>query len=119
MGTPVLKMGPFLIASIQDALSDADWRQLRESLLKRVGTDRSSGVLVDVSAMDVLDSYATRTLDGMAQALRLRGARTVVVGVRPAVAFAMSQLGLRLGAADCALDLDEGLAILKENGSRG
>ncbi len=112
MRVPVLKQGPHLIACLQDALTDSGWQHLRDDLLAAVGRHRSRGVVIDVGAMDVMDSYATRSLDGMARMLSLRGAETVVVGLQPGVAFAMAQLGLALGSAGTALDLDDGLELL-------
>jgi rsbT antagonist protein RsbS len=113
MQVPVLKQGAYLIASLQDALPDKGWQKLRDDLLSGVGKNRSRGVVIDVSAMDVMDSFATRSLDGIARMLSLRGAETVVVGVQPGVAFAMAQLGLGLASAGTALDLDEGLELLR------
>ena len=113
MHVPVLKQGRFLIASLQDALPDKGWKQLRDDLLSDVGRHRSKGVVIDVGGMDVMDSFATRSLDGIARMLSLRGAETVVVGVQPEVAFAMAQLGLKLATAGTALDLDDGLALLR------
>ncbi|HEY6005398.1 MAG TPA: STAS domain-containing protein, partial [Anaeromyxobacter sp.] len=72
----------------------------------------------DVTALDVVDSFATRTLRGIAYAARLRGARTVVVGIQPEVAFAMVQLGLTLDGVETALDLEEGLALVKGSAGR-
>jgi rsbT antagonist protein RsbS len=120
MSVPVLKQGDCLIASVQSVLTDADLLQFREDLTQRVGRFRSRGVVIDVSALDVLDSFASRTLRGIAHAVRLRGAETVVVGIQPEVAFAMVQLGLRLDGVDTAIDLEEGLALLNRrlNGSR-
>lgn len=106
---PILKLGHHLIAALEDELSDTGWQKFQEDLLARAGIHRSKGVVIDVSAMDVMDSYATRVLDGIARMLRLRGAETVIVGVQPGVAFSMAQLGLRLSSAGTALDLDEGL----------
>jgi len=114
MPVPILKHGEFLIASIQAALTDADLRQLRDDIGAGVGRWRSRGVVVDVTALDVMDSYATRTLGNIAETARLRGAETVIVGIQPDVAFAMVQLGLTLGGIATALDLDEGLLALKE-----
>ncbi|MFO0647240.1 MAG: STAS domain-containing protein [Polyangiales bacterium] len=108
MPVPVLKRGHVLIAAVQDALTDTDWQELRTNVVRRAGEVRAKGVIIDVSAMDVMDSYATRVLDGIARMLRYRGADTVVVGVQPGVALAMAQLGLRLSSAGTALDLDEG-----------
>jgi len=78
----------------------------------RVGTFRSRGVIVDVTALDVMDSFAVRTLGDLAHMIRLRGAETVIVGIQPEVAFAMVQLGLTLTGVSTALDLEEGLAFL-------
>src|SRR6266403_5468121 len=113
MRVPILKQGPFVIASIQSALTDGDLVQLREDLAKHVGRYRSKGVIVDVTVLDVMDSFATRTVRDLAQIVRLRGARTVIVGIQPEVAFAMVQLGLELGDVTTALDLEEALELLR------
>jgi len=110
MRVPILKLHDNLIVSITAALADADWLQLRADLAERVG--QAHGVIVDVSALDVMDSFATRTLRTMVQAARLRGAEVVVVGIQPDVAFAMVQLGLKLEDVITALDLEEGLDAL-------
>ena len=86
--------------------------QLEDDVARKVGHFRSHGVLIDVSALDVMDSFATRTLSGIAYTARLRGAETVVVGIQPAVAFAMIQLGLSLRNVTTALDREEGMEIL-------
>lgn len=112
MQVPVLKQGDYLIASVQSVLSDADLLQLRDDLAERVGQFRSRGVIVDVTVLDVIDSFATRTLSAVAHMLKLRGAETVIVGIQPDVAFAMVQLGLTLEGVGTALDLEEGLAYL-------
>src|SRR6188508_1814830 len=112
MQVPILKQGDYLIASIQSVLSDSDLVQLRDNLGERVGTYRSRGVIIDVTVLDVIDSFATRTLRAIALMLKLRGADTVIVGIQPDVAFAMVQLGLTLEGVGTALDLEEGLAYL-------
>lgn len=112
MQVPILKQGDTLIASIQSALTDADLRTLQDDLVKRVSSSRSRGVIVDVTVLDVLDSFACRTLSGIAHMTRLRGAQTVIVGIQPDVAFAMVQMGLRLEGVATTLDLEEGLAWL-------
>jgi rsbT antagonist protein RsbS len=114
MEVPVLKQGDFLIAMIQAALSDADLENLRKGLLQQVVRFRSRGVIVDVTAMDVMDSFASRTLREIAHMIRLRGAETVIVGIQPEVAFAMVQLGLTLEGVATALDLEEGLEYLNQ-----
>jgi rsbT antagonist protein RsbS len=112
MLVPILKQGDYLIASIQSELSDADLLKLREDLVRRVSEARSRGVIVDVTVLDVMDSFATRTLRSMAHMIMLRGAETVIVGIQPEVAFSMVQLGLKLEGVETALDLEEGLALL-------
>ena len=112
MAVPILKQGAYLIASVQSALSDADLLELRNELVEKVGRFRSRGVIVDVTAMDVMDSFASRTLRDIAHMIRLRGADTVIVGIQPEVAFTMVQLGLTLEGVATALDLEEGLAFL-------
>lgn len=112
MQVPILKQGGYLIASIQSVLSDSDLVQLRDNLGERVGTYRSRGVIIDVTVLDLIDSFATRTLRAIAHMLKLRGAETVIVGIQPDVAFAMVQLGLTLEGVGTALDLEEGLLYL-------
>ena len=115
MSVPIMKQGAYLIASIQSAATDTDLLQLRDDLPRMVKELRSRGVIVDVTALDVMDSFSSRTLRGLAHMLRLCGAETVVVGIQPDVAFAMVQLGMRLDGTATALDLDEGLAFLDEH----
>jgi len=112
MLVPILKQGDYLIASVQSELSDADLLKLRDDLVSRVGEFRSRGVIVDVTILDVMDSFATRTLRSMAHMITLRGAKTVIVGIQPEVAFSMVQLGLKLENVATALDLEEGMALL-------
>ena len=118
MQVPILKQGPYLIASVQAALRDADLVVLRDALTKQVGTYRSRGVIVDVTAMDVLDSFACRTLSEIASMIRLRGAQTVIVGIQPEVAFSMVQLGLKLEGVATVLDLEEGLKYMERRTKR-
>ena len=119
MPVPILRQGDILIAAIQIAPSDRDLKQLRDELSDRVGRFRSRGVVIDVTALDVLDSFASRTLRGIAHTTRLRGAETVIVGIQPDVAFSMVQLGLTLDGVATALDLEEGISLLKAAGGRG
>jgi rsbT antagonist protein RsbS len=114
MQVPILKQGDYLIASIQAALTDADLVHLRDDLTTRVGRFRSRGVIVDVTVLDVMDSFAVRTLRHVGQMLKMRGAETVIVGIQPEVAFAMVQLGLTLEGVATALDLEEGLSFLDQ-----
>lgn len=119
MHVPILKQRDYLIATIQSALSDADLVQLRDDLADRVGQFRSRGVIIDVTALDVIDSFATRTLRGIALMLKLRGAETVIAGIQPEIAFAMVQLGLTLMGVGTVLDLEEGLAYLDQQIKHG
>ena len=112
MAVPILKQGDVLIASVQDALADADLIALRDDLLQSVGRFRSRGVIVDVTVLDVLDSFSCLTLRELVEMVRLKGAVTVVAGIQPEVAFAMVQLGLTLKGVSTALDLEEGLLFL-------
>lgn len=112
MPVPILKQGDTLIASVVAALTDEDLLQLRDDLAQKIGKVRARNVVIDVTALDVLDSFATRTLRGIAYTAKLRGAETVIVGIQPDVAFAMVQLGLTMDGVATALDLEEGLALL-------
>src|SRR5215212_2716678 len=111
MPVPILKQGAILIASVQAALTDSDADRLRHDLMERVSRYRAHGI-VDVTAIDVMDSFAARSLRTIAHMTRLRGADTVIVGLQPEVAFAMVQLGLAFDGMHTALDLEEGLALL-------
>jgi rsbT antagonist protein RsbS len=108
----ILKQGPTLIASIHTALDDSQLERFREDLVDRIGRDRARGVIIDLAALDVLDSFATRMLRDIAEMARLRGARTVVVGIQPDVAYVIVRLGMDTGTLETALDLEEGLERL-------
>jgi rsbT antagonist protein RsbS len=108
----ILRQGPYLIASIHTALDDSQLLRFQQDLVERIGSDRARGVVIDVAALDVVDSFASRTLRGIGEMARLRGAATVIVGIQPEVAFAMVQLGMDTGPVSTALDLEEGLAFL-------
>ena len=116
MQVPILKQGAYLIATVQSALTDEDLKQLRDTLVLQVSKVRARGVIVDVTALDVIDSFATRTLRDVAYMIRLRGAETVIVGIQPEVVFAMVKLGLTLEGIATSLDLEEGLAYLDRKG---
>jgi rsbT antagonist protein RsbS len=118
MPVPILKQGDVLIASIQSDLSDRDLVQLRDDVAEKVGRFKSLGVIIDVSVLDVMDSFATRTLRVIGDTTKLRGAETVIVGIQPEVAIAMVQLGLTLDGVPTALDLEEGLELLKASINR-
>jgi rsbT antagonist protein RsbS len=110
----ILRQGDVLIASIQSDLTDREVVALRDELVERVGTERARGIIVDVAAMDVIDSFVARSLRAIALTARLRGARTVVVGIQPEVAIAMVHFRLNLDPLHAALDLDEALLLLAQ-----
>jgi len=113
MDVPVLKQGDYLIASIQGALTDTDLTQLQEKLVRSVCRHRSTGVVIDVTVLDVMDSFAVRILRSIALMTRLLGARMVIAGIQPEVAFSMVQLGITLDGTMTSLDLEDGLAMLR------
>ena len=112
MSVAILRQGDYLIASIQSDLSDTQVLELRSELAELVGTQRARGIVIDVAALDVIDSFVARALRSIVITARLRGAETVIVGIRPDVAIAMVQFRLNLGPLRVALDLDEALAQL-------
>lgn len=118
MLVPILKQEHYLIASIQGELTDEELVALRDQLIEKVRIHRSRGVLIDVTVLDIMDSFAARTLRSIAQMTRLMGAKTVVAGIQPDVAISMVQLGLTLEGSVMAMDLEDGLAILRTNGEK-
>jgi len=115
----ILRQGSYLIASIHTALDDSELVRFQKDLIGQIGEHRSSGVIIDVAALDVLDSFGSRTLSNIAEMARLRGAMTVIVGIQPDVAFAMVALGMGRGTVHTALDLAEGLAYLASTARGG
>jgi len=109
-----MKQRDYLIASVQSVLTDQALIQLRDRLVDQVGIHRSSGVILDVAGMDVMDSFSVKILQELAHMIRLRGAETVIVGIQPDVAMAMIQLGLALNGIATALDLEGGLSYLDQ-----
>ena len=112
MGVTLLRQGDALIAAIQSDLTDGEVLQLRDELTERVGRERLRSIIIDVSALDVIDSFVARALRGMAVSARLRGADTLVVGIQPDVAIAMAHFDLNLEPLQTATDLDEALALV-------
>ena len=110
----ILRQGDNLIASIHTALDDSQMLRFQKDLIAAIGKCRARGVIIDVAALDVLDSFGSRTLRNIAEMARLRGALTVIVGIQPDVAFAMVELGMDTGSVETALDLEEGQQLLLE-----
>ncbi len=109
---PILKIGDVLLASIQVDLQDRDVLALQEDLAEKISATGAHGVVLDISAVDIVDSFIGRMFATIAATSRLFDAHTVVVGMRPAVAITLVELGLTLGEVRTALDLEKGLAIL-------
>jgi rsbT antagonist protein RsbS len=118
MSVAILRKGECFIASIQSDLSDPEVLALRDDLLERVGRFRARGIVVDVSALDVIDSFVARALRSIALTAKLRGAHTVIVGIQPDVAVAIVQFRLNLEPLRTALDLEEALALLELRSER-
>ena len=112
MSVAILRQGDYLIASIQSDLSDSEVIELRHQLTELVGRHRSRGIVIDVAALEVIDSFVTRALRSIVLTARLRGAETVIVGIHPDVAIAMVQFRLNLEPLRVALDLDAATALL-------
>ena len=112
MSVAILRQGDYLIASIRSDLSDGQLLALRNDLADRVGAHRIRGIVIDVGALDVIDSFMARSLRSIVEAARLRGAETVIVGIQPDVAIAMVHFDLNLELLRAVLDLDEAVALL-------
>jgi rsbT antagonist protein RsbS len=115
----ILHQGDYLIASIQSDLSDGEVMALRDDLARRVGELRARGLIVDVGALDVIDSFVARALRSIADTARMRGAETVIVGIQPDVAIALVHFRLNLEPLRAALDLDGAVRILDRLVKRG
>jgi rsbT antagonist protein RsbS len=109
----ILRQAQYVVASIQSDLTDAEVLALRDTLVARVGNTRTRGIIIDVAALDVIDSFVARALRSIAVAAALRGARTIVVGIQSDVAIAMVHFDLNLEPLQAALDVDEAVALLQ------
>ena len=109
---PILKVGQTLIVTIQVDMSDQVAMGLQDALTQRVVASRARGVLIDISALDLVDSFIGRMLSNIAAMARVLDAVTVVVGMRPQVAITLVELRLQLRAIHTALDADKGLALI-------
>ena len=112
MSVAILRQGGYIIASIQSDLSDSEVLELRHELAEMVGRHRSHGIVIDVAALDVIDSFVARALRSIVLTAQLRGADTVIIGIQPDVAIAMVQFRLNLEPLRVALDLDAAIALL-------
>ncbi|WP_434974962.1 STAS domain-containing protein [Streptosporangium saharense] len=110
---PILKLGDILIVSIQIDLQDQSVLALQEDLADKVVATGARGVIIDITAVEIVDSFIGRMLATIAAISRMLDAETVVVGMRPAVAITLVELGLSLGGVRTALNLEKGVALLK------
>lgn len=109
---PILRLGDILLVTIQVDLQDRIAMELQEDLAERIVETSAKGVLIDISALEIVDSFVGRMINTVASVSRVLDAETVVVGMRPAVAITLVELGLSLPGVRTALDLDRGLAML-------
>ena len=112
MQIPILKTGDILITSIQIALTDRDVVQLQDDVLAEVARTEAKGLVIDITALDVVDSFMARVLNDTANMVQIMGTQTVIVGMRPAVAITLVQMGRGLVGVETALNLENGLARL-------
>ena len=111
---PILRMGRFLLVTIQVDMHDRLALQLQDDLTDRIVKDRAHGVLIDISSLEVVDSFIGRMISNIAAMASVLDARTVVVGMQPAVAITLVELGLSLDGVRTALNVDKGMTLLRE-----
>jgi rsbT antagonist protein RsbS len=111
---PILRMGRTLLVTIQVDMHDQLALQLQDDLTARIVSDRANGVLIDISSLDVVDSFIGRMISNIAAMSSVLDARTVVVGMQPAVAITLVELGLELDGVRTALNVEKGMALLQE-----
>ncbi|WP_306397288.1 MULTISPECIES: STAS domain-containing protein [Telluria group] len=109
---PILRMGDLLLVTIQVDMHDRLAMQLQDDLTERIVADGAKGVLIDISALDLVDSFIGRMISNTAAMARVLDARTVVVGMQPAVAITLVELGLTLHGVKTALNVEKGMALL-------
>ena len=116
---PILKMGPFLLVTIQVDMHDQLAITLQDDLTNRISKERSRGVLLDISALDVVDSFIGRMIANISSMSQVLDAQTVVVGMQPAVAITLVELGLPLEGVHTALNVEKGMALLRRRLAAG
>lgn len=110
---PILKMGRYLLVTIQVDMHDRLAMNLQEDLTDRIVRDAAKGVLIDISCLEIVDSFIGRMLGSIAAMSRMLDAQTVLVGMQPAVAITMVELGLSLAGVRTALNVEQGMKILQ------
>lgn len=114
MRIPILRLGRILLASIQIELSDSDVMQFQADIVQKIAEIEALGIAIDITALEVVDSYMARVINDTASMARLLGAEVVVCGIQPYVAMTLVEMGRGLIGADCVFNLDQGLNTLKE-----
>ena len=112
---PILKMGPFLLVTIQVDMHDQLAMQLQDDLTARIVAVKARGVLIDISSLEIVDSFIGRMISNIAGMARILDAETVVTGMQPAVAITLVELGLSLEGVRTALNVDKGMALLQKS----
>lgn len=112
---PILRMGDFLLVPVQVDMHDKLAMTLQDDLTNQITKCRSRGVLIDISALDLVDSFIGRVLGNISAMARVLGAETVVVGIQPAVAITLVELGLELTGVHTALDVEKGMKLLRSH----
>jgi len=112
---PILKLGEYLLVTIQFDMHDRLAIALQDDLAEKIVAARAKGVLIDISALDIVDSFIGRMLAQVAAMSRVLDAETVVVGMRPAVAITLVELGLSLPGVRTALNVERGMELLREH----
>lgn len=112
---PILRMGKLLLVTIQVDMHDRLAMTLQEDLTDRIVKDKAKGVLIDISALDIVDSFIGRMISNTAAMAKILDAKTVVVGMQPAVAITLVELGLALEGVITALNVERGIAMLEQN----
>lgn len=112
---PILKMGEFLVVTIQVDMHDQLAKSLQDDLTNRITETQARGVLIDISSLDIVDSFIGRILGNIAKMSQVLDAQTVVVGMQPAVAITLVELGLSLTGIRTALNIEKGMALLRES----
>jgi rsbT antagonist protein RsbS len=113
---PILKMGDLLLVTIQVDMHDRIAMRLQDDLTRRIVSDHARGVLIDISSLEIVDSFIGRMLANTAAMSRVLDADTVVVGMRPAVAITLVELGLSLPDVQTALNVEQGMQLLAQSG---
>ncbi|CAL9590527.1 MULTISPECIES: STAS domain-containing protein [Streptomyces] len=112
MDIPILRLGDVLVTGLINELDDKTATVFADELTERIATERARGVLIDISRLEIIDSFVARTLTELSTMARLLGARVIVAGMRPPVAITLVELGLQLTGVETALNAEQGMAAL-------